>query len=155
MRRRSGAVKTVRPGMILGRVLLRDDQTDFTTREGRPTRFSATAPFIYDSPAESLAVEPKRRVVRPRRDEQMVESVGRHFVVASRSALRSHEDNTRARAMTPGTPCTQRIFRFAVTAPNIPARVMHARKKILIESPLTPRTRPHTSPAARKPLYRP
>src|SRR2546425_11335479 len=101
MRRRSGAVKTVRPGMILGRVLLRDDQTDFTTREGRPTRFSATAPFIYDSPAESLAVEPKRRVVRPRRDEQMVESVGRHFAVAS--AQRPHENTTSASAMAPGT----------------------------------------------------
>src|SRR5713226_3942207 len=155
MRRRSSAVKPVRPGMVLGRVLLRDDQTEFTTRKSRPTRFSTTAPFIYDSPAESLAVEPKRRVVRPRRDEQMVESVGCHFVAALRSALRRHENNTRARAMAPGTACTQRIFRFAVTAPNIPARVMHARKKILIESPLAPRARPHTSPAARKPLYRP
>src|SRR5712691_4703655 len=155
MGRRSGAIKAVRPGMVLGAVLLRDDQIDLATRKGRPTRFSAAAPLIHDSPAESLAVEPKRRVVRPRRDEQMVESVGCHFVAALRSALRRHENNTRARAMAPGTACTQRIFRFAVTAPNIPARVMQARKKILIESPLTPRTRPHTSPAARKPLYRP
>src|SRR5438046_10619081 len=87
MRRRSGAVKAMRPGMIHGRVLLRDDQTDFATRKRRPTRFSAAAPLIHDSPAESLAVEPKRRVIRPRSDEQMVESVGCHFVVAYRYAL--------------------------------------------------------------------
>src|SRR5712664_3122329 len=155
MRRRSGAVKAVGPGMVLGGVLLRDDQTDFATRKGRPTRLPAATPLMHDSPAESFAVEPKRRVIRPRRDEQMVESVGCHFVVAPRSARRPHENNTRARAMAPGTACTQRIFRFAVAAPNIPARVMHARKKILIESPGAPRTRPHTSPAARKPLYRP
>src|SRR6266849_1030155 len=97
MGRRSGAIKAVRPGMVLGAVLLRDDQTDFATRKGRPTRFSAAAPLIHDSPAESLAVEPKRRVVRPRRDEQMVESVGCHFVAALRSALRRHENNTAAR----------------------------------------------------------
>src|SRR5438445_10903942 len=48
------------------------------------------------------------------------------------SALRPHENNTRARAMAPGTACTQRIFRLAVRAPNMPARVMQARKKILI-----------------------
>src|SRR2546429_5687877 len=108
MRCRAGAVEGARPGMILGRVLLRDDQTNFPPRKGRPTRFSAAAPLIHDSPAERLAVEPKRRVIRPRRDEQMVESVGCHFVVASRSALRPHENNTRARAMAPGTACTQR-----------------------------------------------
>src|SRR5438094_816563 len=87
MRCRSSAVKAVRPRVVLGGVLLRDDQTDLATRKGRATWFSAAAPLIHDSPAESLTVEPKRRVVRRRCDEQMVESVGCHFIVAYRCAL--------------------------------------------------------------------
>src|SRR6266498_923364 len=67
----------------------------------------------------------------------------------------SHERSTRARAMAPGSACTQRIFRFAVKAPNTPATMMQARKKLLIGSPFAPRARPHINPAARKPLYRP
>src|SRR5438876_819953 len=97
---------------------------------------------------DDLQLRRCRHSPRPQQDEEEeLHSVS--------SATCPHENNTRARTMAPGSPCTQKIFGFAVTAPNTPARVMHARKKILIESPLTPRTRPHTSPAARKPLYRP
>lgn len=47
------------------------------------------------------------------------------------------------------------IFRLTVAAPTTPATTTQARKKILTASPASPRVRPQTRPAARKPLYKP
>src|SRR5436190_13786546 len=80
---------------------------------------------------------------------------GEGDVPAMALAVNHHEMSTSARATAPGNACTQRIFRFAVKAPNTPATMTQPRKKILCGSPFAPRARPHISPAARKPLYSP
>src|SRR5580765_899731 len=76
--------------------------------------------------------------------------------VLSGGSLRvCHDRTTSARATAAGNACTQSIFRLAVIAPNTPATITQARKKILTGFPAAPSKRPHTSPAARNPLYNP
>src|SRR5712691_12463119 len=67
----------------------------------------------------------------------------------------AHPNSTSASAAAPGSAWTQRILRLAVKPPNTPAMMTQPRKKILIEVPASPSTRPHPSPVATKPLYRP
>src|SRR5262249_43751556 len=64
--------------------------------------------------------------------------------------------STAARARAPGSAWANRIRRLAVAAPNTPAITTHTRKKTRTRNPVgSPAIRPHTRPAARKPLYRP
>jgi len=57
-------------------------------------------------------------------------------------------------AMAAGSVCKNRIERFAVIAPYIPAMIMQLRKNISASKPPV-LTSPHKRPAARKPLYNP
>jgi len=57
-------------------------------------------------------------------------------------------------AMAAGNVCKNRIERFAVIAPYIPAMIMQLRKNISASKPPV-LTSPHIRPAARKPLYSP
>ena len=57
---------------------------------------------------------------------------------------------TSTRAIPAGSACVTRMERFAVAPPYTPATTTHARKNVFTSR--LPDHRPHTSPAARKPL---
>ncbi len=66
--------------------------------------------------------------------------------------LAAADNSTRANPIAAGIACTNRIFRFAVTAPYTPAISTHARKNTFTLVPSAPRLNPQMSPAARNPF---
>src|SRR5690606_523439 len=73
--------------------------------------------------------------------------LGHQLVGATHLRGVAHEASTRPRATAPGSACTQRILRLAVSAPKTPATTTQPRKNTLIDAPPAPSHSPHARPA--------
>lgn len=94
-----------------------------------PTGENGTSPKRHAPRANPIALPPV--VVRPNSSARPRRRSRRCAVHHATSALApAHRAaHTKARATAPGTACTQRIFRFAVAPPKIPATITQPRKK--------------------------
>jgi SAM-dependent methyltransferase len=105
-------------------------------------------------PADLSAVAGGRSSPGPARERDDAGGEGAEARLRLRPRRRDHGGLRYAStsAIAAGSPCVQRMERFAVAAPTIPATSTQKRKKIRIALPAGPSHSPQTMPAARKRL---